>query len=80
MVTTIDTVTHQDDPEDRHAVVRFASDLLPGQSQAGVAIFDLTYGPVVSDWCLLSDDHAALSIFSLASGVVSTKVCIGVFP
>jgi hypothetical protein len=33
VVTTIDTVTHQDEPEERHAVVRFASDLLPGQSQ-----------------------------------------------
>jgi hypothetical protein len=33
VVTTIDTVLHQDEPEDRHAVVRFASDLLPGQSQ-----------------------------------------------
>jgi hypothetical protein len=32
VVTTIDTVMHQDEPE-RHAVVRFASDLLPGQSQ-----------------------------------------------
>ena len=33
VVTTIDTVLRQDEPEDRHAVVRFASDLLPGQSQ-----------------------------------------------
>jgi hypothetical protein len=33
VVTTIDTVMHQDEPEKRHAVVRFASDLLPGQSQ-----------------------------------------------
>ncbi len=33
VVTTVNTVLNQDERGERHAVVRFASDLLPGQSQ-----------------------------------------------
>jgi hypothetical protein len=33
VVTTVDTLLDQDERGEKHAVVRFASDLLPGQSQ-----------------------------------------------